>query len=220
MNEALDDCWNSKGVRGDRSCELLSVHTHCRNCDRHGLAAGRIMQRELPEDYRREWAEHFARDEQARRHADLAAMVFRIGPEWLALPAYTAVTVADHASAHKLPHRSGTILTGIVSIRGRLYPCMSLAGLLEIGEGAPSAPLRRRIYPRLLAVRLQQQVYALPVDELHGIHRHGTADVRERPAAANPSLYRYINGILHIDDRVVGCLDAELLGVKLAGLLR
>jgi chemotaxis-related protein WspD len=219
MNEPIDDCWNRKGVHGDRSCELLAEHSHCHHCPVYDQAASRIMRRPLPADYRREWAAHFAQEEPAPKTNDRAALVFRIGAEWLALPARTALTVAEQSPAHRLPHRDGKVLTGIVNIRGRLYPCISLAGLLDI-DSAPLQVSGPRAYPRLLAVQLQQQIFALPVDELHGIHRHAAADLQQPQAAANQALYRYVRNILRVEQRYVGCLDPELLGHKLASVLK
>ena len=36
---AVDDCWNRIGIHGDKSCERLAAHVHCRNCEVHAAAA-------------------------------------------------------------------------------------------------------------------------------------------------------------------------------------
>lgn len=219
MSSDKDNCWNREGVGGDRSCERLREHVHCRNCDVWSEGSARVMQRPLPEDYRRAWAEHFSQAQQERAETGLASLVFRIGPEWLALPAELAVTVAEQAPVHRIPHRSGTVLRGLVSIRGQLYPCFSLGALLGIEAVPDGHEQARRAYPRLLAMRLHQQDCALPVDEVHGIHRHSQNELHA-PAAGSRELLHYVNGILRFEDRVVGCLDPNLLGRHLAGLLK
>ncbi|GIZ52005.1 chemotaxis protein CheW [Noviherbaspirillum aridicola] len=218
MSDSVN-CWNREGVGGDRSCERLREHIHCRNCDAWAEGSSRVMQRPLPKDYRREWAAHYARAEQERADTPLAALVFRIGGEWFALPAELALTVAELAPVHRIPHRSGQVLRGLVNIRGQLYPCFSLAGLFGIDAGAPATAAHRHAYARLLAVRLQQQDCALPVDEVYGIHRHAARDLHV-PAGGGRELLRHVHAILHVENRIVGCLDPDLLGRQLAGLMR
>ncbi len=41
----VDDCWNRIGVRGDKTCERLAEHVHCRNCPVHAAAANRLLDR-------------------------------------------------------------------------------------------------------------------------------------------------------------------------------
>ena len=41
--QAIDDCWNRIGVRGDQSCPLLIEHIHCRNCALYAAAAIRLL---------------------------------------------------------------------------------------------------------------------------------------------------------------------------------
>jgi len=214
------DCWNRIGVRGDRSCDKLPARTHCRNCEVHAESAHAVMQRPLPHGYREEWAGYFAKEETGAKELDRSALIFRIGAEWLALPAKQAVMVAQYAKPHRLPHRGGGALSGIVNVKGRLYPCMSIAELLSITAEEPTRVDGRRAAPRLVVMDLAQQRFALPVDDLHGIHRYAEADVEPVPTNANKSMYRYFTGILVIGSMRVGRLDAELVGHKLAGALK
>ena len=45
----VDDCWNRIGIRGDKSCERLPEHVHCRNCPVYAAAAKRILDRLPPQ---------------------------------------------------------------------------------------------------------------------------------------------------------------------------
>lgn len=218
--QSVSDCWNRTGVRGDRSCDKLATHTHCRNCDVYASGARSIMQRSLPLGYREEWAEYFARTETEQKELNRSAIVFRIGGEWLALPAAVAITIAETATPHRIPRRSGGALDGIVNVKGTLYPCMSLARLMSIGDGQPVQEARHRVYPRLLVVTLAHQSYALPVDDLHGIYHYADSDVETVPTTVNKSMHRYLTGVLTIDGMRIGCLDAELLGFNLASALK
>jgi chemotaxis-related protein WspD len=225
MNEPgkNDSCWNRIGVRGDQSCERLPQHTHCRNCEVYGDTAIQIMQREVPADYRRRWTEQFAVEEQVQAPPDQSAVVFRIGTEWLALPARSAVTVAEAGipqRVHRLPHRTGKSLLGVANIKGHLYPCMALGRLLDIDMEEQPATLDHRAYPRLLVVRLGEREFALPVDELHGLHRYRSAEMENPPATTGKAATRYLTGVLSIAALRIGCLDAELVGYQLAGDLK
>ena len=226
---AVNDCWNHIGLYGDRSCGQLAQLTHCRNCPVYAESARTIMQRALPADYQRDWASQFAAPRPPPASTDRSALVFRIGCEWLCLPTHLCITVAEIATPHRLPHRSNPVLSGIVSVKGQLYPCMSLAALMAVGaEDAPtsstspssSSSSAHQAYPRLLVMQLGQQAFALPVQALRGVYRYASADLRPPPATANQTVHRYLTGVLDLEELKVGCLDAELVGYQLAGALK
>lgn len=217
----VNDCWNSSiGLRGDRSCEKLAEYVHCRNCPVYTEGAHTIMQRALPADYQRDWASQFAAPKPPLRTTDQSALVFRIGCEWLCLPTRLCVTVAEMAPAHRLPHRDNPVLAGIVHVKGKLYPCMSLAALMSVGDEEAPSHSKRQVYPRLLVMQLAQHAFALPVQDLHGVHRHAASDLLAPPATVNQTVHRYLTGVLDIDGMKVGCLDAELVGYQLARALQ
>lgn len=218
--QAIDDCWNRIGVRGDRSCDQLPQHGHCRHCDVHTAAATALLQRPLPPEYREDWAREFAPVATTKIAADHSALVFRLGNEWLALPARMTVTIAEHVLPHRLPHRHDGPLLGIINVKGRLYPCMSLDRLLGISSEEPPAVPGQRVYPRLLVMQFERQAFALPVQDLTGIHRYAANDMQALPATFNSAIRRFLTGILMVGDRRVGCLDAQLIGHQLAGELR
>lgn len=218
--QTIDDCWNRIGVRGDHSCEKLRDHLHCRNCEVYAAAAGRIMQRALPPDYQRDWAEHFAQPEHAARAHDASVLVFRIRQEWLALPTQLSIAIAEKTDAHRLPHRSGGGLLGIVNVKGNLFPCISLASMFGTDTQADAMQKGRYIYPRTLVMQLGQQACALPVDELHGIERYAKNELQAPPATVNKGVHRYLQGVLCAGGMHIGCLDAEMLGYNLARIIK
>ncbi|WP_200969124.1 chemotaxis protein CheW, partial [Janthinobacterium sp. Ant5-2-1] len=127
---------------------------------------------------------------------------------------------APQAKPHALPHRGGGGLAGIVNIGGKLYPCMSLASLLGIDEqGAPPAK-GRHTFARLLLMRWEEQAYALPVADLHGIVRYASGAVQAPAATINKGLSRFLSGVITEGDMRIGCLDTALIGFQLARLLR
>jgi chemotaxis-related protein WspD len=220
VQQTITDCWNRIGVRGDHSCALLEQHVHCRNCGVYGQAAQQNLQRMVGEGYQREWAEHFRQPAETDTRYDSSSLVFRVGDEWLALPTSMFVLVAPHALPHRLPHRGARGLAGIVNVGGKLYPCIALADLLDISATQTTPRTGRHTFARLLLVQWEQQAYALPVADLHGIVRYASASVQAPAATINKGLQRYLTGVIAYQDMMIGCLDAGLLGHQFARSLR
>jgi chemotaxis-related protein WspD len=217
---ALDDCWNRIGVAGDQSCEKLGQHIHCRNCAAYSGAAQRNLQRPVDAGYRAEWAGHFRQPQAARQASDQSALVFRIGREWLALPTRAVGSVAPLAPAHRLPHRGGRGLLGIVNVAGKLTPSMSLGALLGIDEHDAPATTGRHVFARLLVMQWEGQAFALPVADLHGIARYASAGLAAPAATINKGLEHFLAGVLAQGDMRIGVLDESLVGQQLARSLR
>jgi chemotaxis-related protein WspD len=222
---AIHDCWNRIGVAGDQSCPKLAVHIHCRNCEMYAGAAQRNLQRQVDREYKLHWASHFRQGgpdatAAAGTAPDSAGLVFRIGREWLALPAQLFVSVTPPARPHTLPHRAGLGLRGIVNIAGKLYPCVGLAELLDIDEQYQPPAKGRHTFARQLLLEWEAQAFALPVAELHGIVRYAGAAARTPATTLNKGLARFLTGVLEFEDMQIGCLDAALIGQQLAKALR
>lgn len=216
----LDACWNRIGVAGDHSCEVLEKAVHCRNCEVYANAAIRNLQRPVAPDYLREWAEHFRAPQQEAALYDSSCVAFRIGREWLALPTRMILQVALKAVPHRLPHRNAPGLRGVVNAGGKLYPCIALGELLGVDEDGGEGRAGRHTFARMLLVQWEQQTYALPVAELHGIIRYSASELKPPAATINKGVERYLAGVLTHADMQLGCLDGSLLGNQLARTLR
>lgn len=217
---AIDDCWNKIGVSGDQSCARLEQHIHCRNCEVYSGAAQRNLQRAVGAGYREEWADHFRQPAAQRAGNDKSVLVFRVGREWLALPPRSIASVAPLAPAHRLPHRGGHGLLGIVNVGGKLTPSMSLGALLGIDEQDAPAATGRHTFARLLVMQWEGQPFALPVADLHGIARFTEAHLTAPAATINKGLHRFLTGVLVQGEMKIGVLDEALVGHQLTRLLR
>jgi chemotaxis-related protein WspD len=216
----IDACWNRIGVNGDQSCDKLKQHVHCRNCEVYAAAAQKNLQRLVGDDYKKDWAAHFRQAATDSQQQDSSCLVFRIGREWLSLPTRMFVAVAPIAKPHRLPHRTSRGLSGIVNVGGTLYPCMSLADLLGIDESEGEAATHRHTFARLLLTRWEDQAYALPVADLHGILRYANAALQAPAATINKGLSRFLSGVISHQDMRIGLLDEALIGYQLARTLR
>ncbi len=179
-----------------------------------GRATGalRLLDREPPADYLREWTERIAAEKKVTDAGTTSALIFRLGVEWLALPSRIFQEVAEDCAMHTVPHRTGGIVAGIVNIRGELFVCASLGALLGLEKDAgEKSGARRRVHRRLLVANRAGNRLAFPVDEVAGVHRYHPRELRPAPATLADSRVTYTTGLIPWRDRTVGCLDDELL---------
>src|SRR5512145_1695546 len=99
---SLVGCWNRAGVYGTSTCAELANFVHCRNCPVYSEAGVQLLNRPLPNDYRREWTAHFSRAKHAPVAAGASALIFRIAQEWLALPTQCFQEIAEKRPIHSL----------------------------------------------------------------------------------------------------------------------
>ena len=69
-----------------------------------------------------------------------SVLIFRLGEEWLAFRTQTVAEVTLPRPVHRVPHRSNSVLTGIVNLQGQVQLCVSLHGLLGATAGPAPAP--------------------------------------------------------------------------------
>lgn len=224
----LDTCWNRIGVRGDHSCPRLQQHLRCLNCPVFEQAAARLLDRPAPApavsaDTPAVPAARPDSPDKPRSHPHRArgegSLVFRVGAEWLALPAAVLRQVGDARSVHTLPHRRSAAVLGIVNVRGVLTLAASLAALLHIERGAhEGTSLKDR--PRLLVTEWAGATTAFPVDEVEGVTAFAAEDLLPAPATLAQSAHRHVRGVVAWRGRSVGVLDADALFDSLARSLR
>lgn len=210
LTVAIDDCWARIGVMGDQSCEHLARHVHCRNCPVYAAAGERLLDRALAPDYRHDWALHFASPKLRLTPGSVSLVLFRIGPEWLALPTSAFQEVVERRKIHTIPHRRRNTLLGIVNVRGELLVAVSLARVLGIEHTLKSDAVRTR-YERLLVATWDSQRVVFPVDEVYGVHRCDPEQLREPPATLAKSGASYTQSVLHWEGNLVCCLNTGLL---------
>ncbi|HEY4177785.1 MAG TPA: chemotaxis protein CheW [Kofleriaceae bacterium] len=206
-----DRCWSVIGVGGERSCGELAEYIHCRNCPVFMRAGRDLMEQEPPAGYVQEWTEFLAGARLRQSARVIAAMVFRLGDEWLALDAKAIGEIAPIRPAHSIAHRTGGALVGLVNIRGQLQLQVSLHKLLhlESNEGMSRAT------PRLVVIQQAAQgatagaTWVFRVDEILGVQRFSSSDVGPVPVTVAQGIGRVSRGLLSMGARNVGFLDSE-----------
>lgn len=208
----LADCWNSIGVRGDGSCPELKRCVHCRSCPVYSTAAIGLLDIDSPAGYVADWTAHLAKPAKTDEGKIDSVFIFRIGPEWLALPACVIKEVADWRSIHSLPHRHTGGLLGLANVRGELLICVSLLQMLGLEQSVESKPHTERAgHQRLLVIRHEKARMACPVDDVHGIHRVHPRDLKDVPATVAKAATTCSKAVVSWRSQSVGLLDAPRL---------
>lgn len=215
----LNDCWNKIGVGGDRSCKELKTYIHCRNCPVYSAAGRGLLERDAPEGYIDEWTNLFAQTQlpegssQSENTKTQAVIIFRLGVEWLALPANLFKEVTPPSVIHTIPHRTNKTLLGIVNIRGEILMCISLSNLLglEIPEKSKNSKSNPVVQERMVVVEKNEERWVFSVDEVSSIQRFHPHQFRPAPAVITQSNESYTKAVINWQNKKVSYLDDELL---------
>ena len=201
------------GGNGQPSPEL-EMPRHGRDTALQAQIARRLLDRPLPPGYREEWTRLFAKPVRDDAEQALATvLIFRLGAEWLGLPAEACQEIAEPRPIHSLPHRRSTAVRGIVNVRGELLVCVSLSELLGIdAEAAPRTGERIASFRRLVVTGAEGRRSAFEADEVHGLHSFERRSLGEAPATIGKAATSVVTGVLSWNERAVGCLDSAKLG--------
>lgn len=209
-----DHCWQKIGIQGDRSCPELEKYTHCRDCHVYRRAGQGLLDRPAPEGYIEEWTELVARKDAGDRSvsAGFSVAIFRLGDEWLGLPAGLFQLVVAPLPVHQIPHRSDRLLQGLVNVQGKLLLCVAMAELLKI-ERLDEQPKIEHVgkSPRLIVMMQKADTWAFQVDEFSGIQRFHLEDQSNVPSLSSQALSSFTQNILRWQEKQISYLDPERL---------
>lgn len=219
LDLAASQCWKHIGIWGNESprCEELDRLIHCRNCEVYSAAGRGLLERAIPEDYRDEWTAALALSKDTEGTARDSVLVFRLCDEWFGISTAAFREVIPVQPVRVLPHRTDSLLRGIVNVRGELMLCIRLEGLLDLvpsshDEDDPAGP---QAWPRMLILDTDERRWAFAVEEVDGIHRIDLNELREVPVTAAKDVSRHTRGIFARANRSIGYLDEELISYAL-----
>jgi chemotaxis signal transduction protein len=122
-----------------------------------------LFDRPIPSAYRDELQALMASEPPRPAPRAGSTLLFQLGQLRLALPAKVASAVSPVLHIARIPHRSGTVLLGLVAFRGEILPCFSLARLLDVTQTAKGAA-------RMLILQEPSgRLWAVPIDAVLGI---------------------------------------------------
>ena len=206
--DPMPDCWRTIGISGDRSCPELERFIHCRNCPVVADAARAFFDRPAPEGYLESWRHVLEQPEVGTDPRSTSVLIFRLGDEWLGLPATVLVEIAPPRRVHRLPHARSAVLEGLVNIRGQLRPCIDLGGLLGLERTPGPVGMDDR---RLLVVDHLGDCWVLAVDQVAGVHRVPQSSLRSVPSTVSAGSLHATTALFVAHDRTVGLLDEARL---------
>jgi chemotaxis-related protein WspD len=221
-SDTLDRCWQRIGIWGDRACPELRSVVHCRNCPIYTQAGRNLLGREISEDVLLDWNQAKALNalhaplapQSLALNQTLSMMVFRLENEWFALSTAVFKEVTSPTTICNIPHRTNSILKGIVNVRGELHLCVSLTALLEIHPIPENQP-HPTAYPRFLVIEQDGYRWVFPVDEIDGVHSFQSDTITTSPPTITHATETYTKGILTRRDRTISIIDEELLFYRL-----
>lgn len=187
---------------------LLSEHK-----EDYQQSASTLLERPPPQEYLQEWTNILMRQSEGESTEEtICVMVFRLGQEWLALETIYFKQVVHRRLIHRIPHRSGKTLLGMVNINGELQLCVALNRLLEIDQVITSHPSRVPYHQdRMMTIEKEHDLWIFPVDEIEGIQIWNLSAIENVPVNVSKSTASYLKGIINIGQKSVGLLDDELL---------
>jgi chemotaxis-related protein WspD len=214
---AVVDCWNTIGVKGDRSCEKLRDAIHCQNCSVFAGAARAFLDRPAPVGYVEEVTQLLASSPQNVDASRKSIVVFELDGQALGIDTHCVVEVTEVRQVHGVGHRSGRFFSGLVNIHGQLELCGSLRKLLQISRENSKAAADSE--GRMLLVEHVGRRWVFEADAVHGLQRYDESLVSNVPAT-NQHANSYLRAVIAWQDRGVGHLDLEKTFAALESSLR
>jgi len=154
-----------------------------------------LFDRPLPLGYRDEISGLISERPADPPRREGSTLLFQLGELRLALPMRVAAAVAPVLHIARVPHRSGTVLLGLVAFHGDILPCCSLARLLDIPqEQVKSETATART---LVLEESPGRRWAMPIDGVIGV-RVADHQVSE-PAAALTANSKWFRGSFNED---------------------
>jgi chemotaxis-related protein WspD len=200
-------CWEVIGVRGgDHSCPELAVHVHCRNCPVFAAAGRTLMERTAPGGYLSEQTANVASAAKPAQRADRSLLIMRLADEWLGLDTSAVTEVVTDRTIHRIPHRTGGAVLGLVNVHGQLQLAASLHKVVGLAESTTRSPTRR-----LVVTKREQENWVFPVDEVFNAVGFSRDDIQAAPMTVTAALGTHTRGVVDWRDKKVGYLSIESL---------
>ena len=160
-----------------------------------------LFDRPMPPGYRDELQVLMASEPAKPAPRGGSILLFQLGPLRLAVPTRIAFAVSPVLHIARIPHRSGTVLLGLVAFRGEILPCCSLARLLDVTQNETGAA-------RMLILQESPgRLWAVPIDVVLGIRV--ASDQLSQQAA--PLAYHWLSGSIDDDPGIFHLLDNDNL---------
>jgi len=216
--EHINDCWNTIGVwsLAKEKCMQLEEYIHCRNCPVFSNSGRSVFENKPPVGYLSQWRKEIAGEINKTELKSNSVLVFRSGSEWFAFPASILSEISNEKNIHRIPRNLNKFILGIVNINGEIKVCYSLNDFLGIKAGDDRED-DTHIPKRLIVIRLNENDYVFPVDEVKGLDWYGDSDLRPVPSTLESSGADILLGSLKKPDYNVAVFDIDRFQERLEG---
>ncbi len=207
----VDDCWNTIGVfnRGEHSCPRLATVHHCHHCPVFAAAGRSLLDRPLPDDYRRELTTVWAEPPPADSGTSAGAFAFTLGPERLAVDSTAVLEILPMGPIHRVPGRTDPALQGLANVHGRLEPCFFLGAVLGMEKRLHENGSNDQ--KRLVLAIAGGQRFLFTVSRAIGIIRYRPQRLAEPPVTVAHARRRFTRGIIVYDQNDYALLEIGTL---------
>lgn len=172
----------------------------------------KLFERTPSPDYLKEWTETLMEPPIVEINKQVISVTtFRLGEEWLAIPTNFVKEVTNRRLVHRIPHNKNHLLLGIVNLNGELQLVIALHLLLQMEMTLPTVKPVSYQQERIIAIYKEGEIWVFPVNEIGGIFSWNIDTIENVPMSISKSSANYIKGIIYVDQKTIGLLDAELL---------
>ncbi len=164
-------------------------------------ATRRLLDRPLDARELHAQTEEVARPLEEDAGERVSVLIVECGGERLALPGSLVRRVSALAPVHRVPHRSNSVLRGIVNLGGHVTLAADLASLLELPKAESASTADRR----MLLLGEGSEQWAVEVDRVLGVLRVEVGRLGDAPVTVRAARD-------HHTDRLLTLLDGEVDG--------
>ncbi len=161
-----------------------------------------------PEQFQSEWTKFYSAEKVVSPPVTHSLVIFRLGNEWFALATKVFQEIAERSAIHSLPHSRKNLILGLVRVRGELLITVSLGSLLGI-DTKPQLNTESRTV-RFIVLNSGGNRFVFPADEVYGVHRL-SSELLPVPSTVANAAATYTRGLFHWQNKIIGCLDEQLL---------
>ena len=200
-----NDCWNTIGIRGDRSCAELTAYGHCHYCHVFIESAHAALRKTPSPDILAEWTESIRQPRQEKiTQRPHSIIIFRLGNQLFTLPSHMIDEVTSPKPVHKIPHCQSKVFRGLINIHGILQPCVSIGFLLNIAKTTYKSG-----FQRLVVMTHNNNKLAFFTNECRSTWQYQNSDLKQPPNTLSATASTYIIGTLTWQQSTLTCLDGE-----------
>jgi chemotaxis-related protein WspD len=165
-----------------------------------------FLYRPIPPGWRAAWATSLASPVETGENRQTKLFVFRMGNVWFGVAPGTVSEAARTVPVRSLPCHSSAVITGLVSLRGRVLVVLKLAEFLQVSRRETDPALHR-----LLIFRHDEWRFGGLADEVAGFLSFPTAQALPLPAPHREDETAVARGLFSWSGRSIIWLDTGRL---------